>query len=636
MKLPSRLLLLAISTPVLAASDVPDLLAGLNADAHTSRQEARNDLYSRVMAATDPRHGGDARALEADLLSGLSSDTVGLEGKIYVARMLALIGNRDIASELYRQSMLPDLHPELRDHLIQALSAIPGQEVSELLLHGLTAAPPSEQSIWWQALGHQATSRQVPAMVHQITSGLADLSPSAMNALGKVGGADAAEFLFGEWLKGDPGKARLLESALLDTAACPPDQLMALIEQSGHSSHRLGAFHQLLETAPDDATTLLANRLLAPAESQRHAFIAMALAEGPQACWDTILGNLDGLDDREKGVVIAAIGDQGIGDLEGVVLTLAEGSDAPLQQVALRALGAIGTTRSVPFLRERFISGTAPLREAAGMALSSLKDAQLDQSILEIVAAPDHPDRRSYLELMALRNPEGAVALLNDRLWNEFNAPDTDALLSATEEIGDIQSCRILLHLIARDHRELPTRKYQIALKRLTTRLAINDFLWNTVYLPALENAPTSGSKARIIEILDGIPNEDAMTFVTTLLKTTSDRDLAAAAQMAARRWPDINIGEYWIGVANDRNASADETRNALSAIARLATSDSVNNSSYDKAKFALKALTSIWDDEKKQPIIDAVMRTKSARREMEYLIKPYAFVLQNLNADDR
>lgn len=633
MKLPSRLLLLAFSTPVLAASDVPDLLAGLNADAPALRQEARNDLYNRALTATDPRHGGDVRALETDLLSGLSSDTVGLEGKIYIARLLALIGNREIATELHRLSMLPDLHPELRDHLIQALSAIPGQAVSKLLLHGLTSAPPSEQSIWWQALGHQATVREVPAMVQQITSGQANLSPSAIGALGQLGGPEAVAFLFAEWLKGDPGTAVLLESALLQTTACPPDQLLALLEQSANAPSRLGAFHLLLETAPEEATTVLAGLLSAPTDPLRYGFIAMALADGPKACWDTILDSLEELNGREQGVVIAAIGDQEIGSLEPVVLDLVQRGDASLQQVALRTLAAIGTTRSVPLLREWFVSGTPEVQEAAGWALSSVKDAQLDQSILEIVAAPDHPDRRPYLQLMALRNPEGAVALLNERLWNEFNAQDTDALLSATEEMGDIQSCRILLHLIARDDPVLPTRKYQIALKRLTTRLAIDDFLWDTVYLPALENAPTSGSKARIIEILDGIPNEDAMAFVTTLLKTSSDRDLAAAARVSARRWPDINIGEYWIGVANDRDASADETREALSAIARLATSDSVNNSSYDKAKFALKALTSIWDEEKKQPIIDAVVRSKSARREMEHLIKPYAFVLENLNA---
>ena len=633
------LFLLLLTSPLLVArAQEPGVpIEHLRGPDYEARQSARNELYTHALEAAAGRNPEALAELETILTGAVASSSLDREAKLFVTRLLAMAASSRAAESIYATIQALSEDAILRDHLIQALSALPGPEVSQLLLQGLAGASAEEATAWWQAIGRQAAPDQVPAIVAILQTGKAALTPDAVAALGAVGGTAAADYLFQEWNRAPAEGREALELALLDSAACDLDQLQELLAGSENLPARLGAFGQIMDRSEKAALEILAGLLDNSEPTDESAFIATALSSGSDDAWTFILENLGQLDEREQAVLIGAIAGQGKSELEPVVLELARSGSAETQAVALRALAVIGGPASVPYLSELLLAEDEALQELAAYALSTVVDPQLDQQILEIVSDPGHPARSEYLALMAIRNNDGAVERVNTLLWEEMRTPAIGDILSAVEQIGDLDSCRILVHAILHNNPDLPTRKLQLSLKRLSLRLAIEDYLWEELYLPSLVNAPNDASRARIIEILDCLSLSDgAMEYVTGILDDAGEGELEKAAGSAARRWTSLNIGQYWLRIARDRNSSSDQIRTAMAALVRLITSDSIEAKDNEKAEFALKVLTQLRDDNLKEEILAAVLGERSVKSPFLNSLKPYRFIIDQVDGDGK
>lgn len=632
-RLPISFLLLSSLTLCAQDTDIKALLLDLSSPDFEMRQSARNELYAHALESADAVDPEALTQLEAALLDTLGSDSIELDGKLFVSRLLGMAATSGTAESLFSAARLPSQDPALRDHLIQALSSLPGPKVSQLILKGLAGASGDEATSWWQALARQASPEAAPEIISMIESGQAILTPRAIAAMGNLGGPVMAGFLYKQWDQTN-GAARLdLELALLDSEACDIEQLQVLFKSSDNLTTQLAAFKQILEQSPAIAIGILAERLSNESSSEDSALLANALSSGNGEIWAFAVDNLDLLDEREQAVLIGAIGDGDKKDLEPVVLAIAGSGNPKIQAVALRALAGLASPASVPYLSDSLLSEDKQLQELAAHALSTVVDPGLDEKILQTVGDIQHPARTEYLELMAIRNNDGAVEMVNTLLSNEMNSAATGDILSAIEKIGDVESCRILIDGILGNSPDLPVRQFQRSLKRLTIRLGMDDHLWENLFLPAITHAPNDTSRARIVEILDCLSNsKQTMEYVTGLLDEEENPVLLKAASASSRRWTNLNIGTYWIDVARDQNASSQNIRTAKAALIRLITSDSIDAKVWIRADFAFDVLTSIRNREITQDILQAILQDEDIQSGLMHGFEHYRFIIEELD----
>ncbi|MEX0331523.1 MAG: hypothetical protein AB3N64_08890 [Puniceicoccaceae bacterium] len=628
--------LFLLMVPCLWAQDstINTLLKDLGSPDYEKRQSARNELHSRALGVAGSGDTAALMDLESELVAAVASTSIGREEKLYVSRLLAESASARIAGRVYDATMAASGDPVLRDHLIQTLSSLPGEEVTRLILKGLATADATESTTWWQAIARQGSPAIAPELISLLENGQASLGPESVAALGRLGGPTVAGFLYSQWANASDDTRADLELALIDSESCDIGQLQSLLSGSEYLTTKLAAFYQILQHSEATALEILEERLGNEQPSDDSAMLSLALSTGSKQLRDFIVDNRQLLDAREQAVLIGAIAGQEWMELESVVLDIAQSGDPAIQAVAVRALSVLASSASVPYLSELLLSDDDELQGLAAHALSTVVDPSLDEKILQMVQDIGNPARGEYLSLMAIRNNEGAVDVVNILLKEELATPATGDILSVIEAIGDLESCRILIHAILRDSPDLPTRKLQLCLKRLSLRLAIEDYLWEHLYLPSLINAPNDDSRARIIEILDCLSrSREAMKYVTGILEENANTVLVRAANGSSRRWTSMNIGSYWLGVAMDRNASSREIRTAMAALKRLITSDSVEGRGRDKAAFAFNAVTKLRDEALRKEILDAVLDEKSIRGPFLNNLKTYRFIIEHVDS---
>jgi HEAT repeat protein len=447
MKLLNRLplALLFLGGPILAA-DLDTLLAQLASDDYKDRQTARTELFAAAAVATGDQ--ADLTELEDKFSVALLSGSTGLEAKRYLVKVLAWAGTPRSAATLYQISQTPGVDAVLRERSIQALSSLPGEDVTGMLMEGLEEAHPSDQTVWWQALASQAGQETVPLVIARIDAGGIDLSGDAIAALGQMGGTAAARYLFEQWMNADEESRLPLEMAYLQTGSAEVDPLVKLVANASTPVLRLAAYGQLLSLDKSNALAILDTKLMANPPGDDSDFIRLVLETGSEAGWDLLLEQQDSLDEREMAVLINAIGEQAKSGLEPVVREMAKSDNETLQRVALRALTSIGSKESTSLLIEIMASGDDEIQALASDALARIEDPDLDQRIIQRVKDSADPARADMIDLLTIRNSKGAVGILNQLLREEFNSPSTPDILSALEKIGDVESCRQMASFI--------------------------------------------------------------------------------------------------------------------------------------------------------------------------------------------
>jgi hypothetical protein len=172
----------------------------------------------------------------------------------------------------------------------------------------------------------------------------------------------------------------------------------------------------------------------------------------------------------------------------------------------------------------------------------------------------------------------------------------------------------------------------------LAIRLAIPDYLWEEVFEPAIQAADTDSYRANLVSILDCLSNETALEHVAELREAPGSRVLQQAATRAMSRWSHMDIGEYWLEVANNPQSTAADLKDATAGLIRVVQSDSVKGKEWEKAEFGMEALRSLKEDDVKRELLEVYRRKDSLRKELLDSLEPYlqlAEEIESLMAED-
>ncbi len=314
-----------------------------------------------------------------------------LAGKQAICRELALTGTERSIPVLER--MLAG--EETSDMSRRGLEGISGPAADAALLRGLSALRGDPRLGMISSLGNRKCTAAVPALQRLVRSSDEGEAGAAAEALGRIGGPEAARELTAFFPRAPAGIRERVGASLL---ACA-DGLLARGDAPGASA----AFDSILNAAPTPTLRRAAFKgKVAAAGPDGQALVRAALGGEPPGMVQPAIEMVGAVFDREtvsracellprlrEDGQIQLVASLASFPKASVMGTLMKASDAPHAAVrieALRALGKVGDGSLVHFLAARAAKAEGREKEAARESLRSLGEADVDHAVLEALA----------------------------------------------------------------------------------------------------------------------------------------------------------------------------------------------------------------------------------------------------------
>jgi HEAT repeat protein len=291
-----------------------------------------------------------------------------------------------------------------------------------------------------------------------------------------------------------------------------------------------------------------------------------------------LLDSLDLRTPEDQIIILSGIAEQEITSAEASVIALLSSADQAVRKQAIFTLGVIGGSASFSTLYAMFLNESD---EDAGKALAKLDLATMDNELFETVEeSSDLKQRSAAMQLLALRNAEGAAELFN-RTIAPGNPDDLRVeCMKALEVLGTVESCQAMAQFIVLgDSVKRPAQK---SLKRLCLNYGDPDLLWDSVFVPALKAAGNDAIRGDLLVIADAVAGDKLLAYIQQQIADTGS-SLRPAALKTLQRWPHMEASEVWFELISRPNVSASDIKAAQSGLGRMVKSKEVGG--WDKLK---------------------------------------------------
>lgn len=569
MKLFTFCLLTFCLTHLSGAQNLSAHIEALAGDDAQARLKARDAIFADFAQATAPgADAGKSTALESEALALIKGDALPLSERLYILKMLERFGSTSVGEAV--NPLLGDSSSHIRDSARKVLLALPGQQAETYLLTGLERGAEDDQAAYIDALAMRDAVAAAPAIAEHLESSNPELVAAAAVALGKLGNPVVVPQLLAARKTSSGASLARVESALLKIGL--EDSLAAELAKNGCSgSIRAEAFGQLIPQDVSQAKKILQVALNDKSFAGRLRLIEKALQSGSPALQQKVIELLEKGDTEEKIIIAARIGAEGLGQFEGKLLALLPKSEAMLRTAIIRALGTAGGEASFKVLFDAFVKNSkdANLKEALAKVQAPESDAK---ALMALEKGTESRERIAAMQVLELRNVEGATARVNTVAQETADAQLREAAFKTLESIGDEKSLELLLDFISEGDESAVAA--QRSLKRLSANFGNPGYQWEKFYEPVLTSADSDAVKGRILQIVDSVACSQVLAILTQVL-LDPQMALREAALQSLRRWPlseKMEEGSLWVLVAETEFSTEQERSAADRALKKLLT----------------------------------------------------------------
>lgn len=587
----SRLFLIALllGGRVVGAAPASEWVQTLSSNDHAARLAAINALESRIAQASAPSADAKQRAaLERELLGYVASPELPELSRAYLIRLLPPIASEATVEQMLQLVMSAQTSRMLGNDAAGLLGVLGAITPPARLLQSLQAASDPARELLWSAVALRADPRLAKPLVKLWQQKKLPLDDLGIQALGAMGGRDAAAFLSAQWKQAEGARRIALARALVHTGAAKPAELRELCLRSEAPEIRAAALRQWVPQQEKAAGQFVQSQLDAGVPDV-DALVAVQLAVGGRASWAEITKRGSTLSESTLITVLQSIREQQREDLEPWVLQRLAGASEAVEMAAVRCLAVVGGSPSIDALVARAGSSSNKLSAEAMKSLAVLKDKALDARLKEAIANPQHPYYLTALELVSLRNSAGSVTYYNQLF--AARSPRGDELaagLRGMERLGNIDSVKLLVARLRTETDPAVVRALQIAIKRVAIRLEQPDRIWQEAILPALSPPAGVELEARLLPILDAVASPAALARCIERVNG-GDAILVRAAEQALIRWRDLAVCDYWLSVINDPTKTEAAVEQAVRYLDLTLRSDAQADSQRQVAEKAAK-----------------------------------------------
>jgi hypothetical protein len=548
------------------AQNLSELVTQLDSDQMDQRTEARSGIQQLLTDSTAPTADANARrALEEEALQILQSDP-SHPAQVWLLRMLELTGSEVSVPAI--ASYLNSSDGQLRDCARRALVANPAPEATAVLARVMMRASDAETRAYIDAFVYRGDARAAKAIVKFLNSKDTATVVQAANALIVLGEDSVYSEVKAAHASAPEGSRAAIELAMLATGA-NASTCKALISSAADVGVAEAAFVALLKKDATEAVAVLQAAVDEAPSPLRTAMLGTAMTE--PALQSILLDSLASRTPEDQLIILSGIAEQEITSAEAGVIALLSSADQAVRKQATFTLGVIGGSASFSTLNALFLNESD---EDASKALAKLDLATIDKELFETVEeSSDLKQRSAAMQLLALRNAEGAAELFN-RTIAPGNPDDLRVeCMKALEVLGTVESCQAMAQfIVSGDSVKRPAQK---SLKRLCLNYGDPDLLWDSVFVPALKIAANDAVRADLLVIADAVAGDKLLAYIQQQIADAGS-SLRPAVLKVLQRWPHMEASEVWLEVISMPNASASDIKAAQSGLGRMVKSKEV------------------------------------------------------------
>lgn len=485
-------------------------------------------LAAGASAAERPR-------LAAKLASALSSAATP-EGKQCFCQGLSLIGSALEVPALV--SALTDTN--LFFHARQALERIPATEAVAALQSALATTSGSARASLINSLAARHAEQALPDIAKCVTDPDHEVGGAAIDALGKLGGIQAANALESAQDRIAPGLRDRLGEALMRCAeslqatgkAADATALFAKLTAPGQPEHiRLAAFPLRIAALGESGPAQVLTALTGEDKTLQHAAVRALRASPQPALLHAAAERLEKLPADLQEPILVLCGERGDATVLPAVEKAVTNPNVAVRHAAVKALGLIGDSSAVKPLVRLAESAADDEKKGIAESLGRLRGDGVDAALVGALRTSQPAAQPTIIRALTARDARTATPALLQLAKADDSAVRHEAI-TALGRLADATSCEPMIQLL-----EKAAEKDRSLLEGALVEVCRRD----NAAIPAIADAlpkTTPSARTVLLGVLGSVGGAPACAAVRGQLKSENAEVRLAAVRVLAD-WPD-------------------------------------------------------------------------------------------------
>ncbi|MCP5520685.1 MAG: HEAT repeat domain-containing protein [Verrucomicrobiales bacterium] len=541
----------------------------------------------------------------AQCLDVLRSTNATLKDRVDACRQLATLGGKDAIPVL--APLLLD--PQLSDMARYALEPNPDPSVTAVLRDALPKAKGRQLVGVITSLGVRRDPLAVPALAALLDHSDAEVAQATARAMGSIGTSEAALALLtateyapsGNLVAFCEGLARCAENRV---AAGHPDEALAIYDHYEDAwlpnQVRQAALRGAILTRGAGGLALMRQALAAPEYILFAAAARTALEMKDPAVTPVLVAVLSSLSEDRQVVVADTLGQRGDPAGAKALLTLTQSGTPAARVAAVQALGRLAGPTTMPMLEGLLSSPDQAVRDAAREAYASLRGAEVDRAVLDMLRDLDPDTQLLAIELVKRRHMTKALpGLLQAAAGNQ--AAVRPAAIRAVAELGGADQLNAVLDLLMTTQVATDREAAEAAAGQLCARAESPEALTGAVIDRLGRGTPAQ--RQALVRLLGSIGGGQALQAVRSSLKD-SDVGVRGIALRTLADWHTADAAPALLAIAREPATPTDKVV-ALRGYLRLAAQAEMGVA--DRLALCREAAPLIQRDDEKRLLLGAL-----------------------------
>ncbi|MGA2498977.1 MAG: HEAT repeat domain-containing protein, partial [Tepidisphaeraceae bacterium] len=483
--------------------------------------ETRPDQYARI---------------EAKLLAVLEAPEATMPAKQYVCQALRVVGSPKCVpavaklltdeklSHVARQVFLGMNDPAVADALQKALGQTTGNVRIGII----------------NTIGDRRDVQSLAALAMLLAGNDEATSRVVLNAIGKIGGAPAADLL-DKTRVADPLKdawahayLKTAQSLAAADAARSAKMYQALLDGDYPMPVRAAAFSAVAQAQKDQAVPLVIKTLSSPEALMRRAAAGCILTIPGNAATKAFVAALADLSPEGKAMLLGELSARG--DAEGTTDTvnkLVADKDPAVSLAAIKALARLGSATSVPVL-SAVIKEPAPIGSEATRTLVELRADGVGAALVKLSETGEPTVREAVFGVLAQRGQADALASVRKSIADS-DANVRRAALKTLAALGAAEDLPKLVNMLVAAKDDADREVLAQAISGIGGRMADKNARCEPV-IAAMSKADAP-AKIRLLTVLSTFGGDQSLKAVKAAL--AGEAEVHKTAVRALSDWPD-------------------------------------------------------------------------------------------------
>ncbi len=541
--------------------------------------------------------------LETGLIRVVTDPKATQTGKAIACRMLQQVGT---------ERCIPAVAPLLTDPILShyarlVLQRLESPKADQAMREALPRVPARLQVGILGSLGERRDRLAVPLAADLARSRDAAVAAAAIQALGKIGGPDAAEALLA--LHPAPGLGPVHLRAMARCAASlPPVQAVALCEKVLAGSYRparVAALKVLATADPAKAAPRLAEAIRGDDRILRDGALVVVAETRGEVLTRAMTDLLKTLPAGRQASLVLALGSRGDRTALEAVLPLLRAEAPAVRRAALKAVARLGDARTVrPLLA---LARSPEERATVAKVLVQMTAEGIGQAVVDALADPAL--RRAAIEAAVARGCAAAVPPLLD-LARTGDAETQKAAWTAVAALAGAEHIEPLMKALVAAKGAEQRAAAEDALRKVLARVEEKEACFQT--LARYFEAAAEPTQTTILA-LGAVSGDPAALALERKALASGKPRLAQAALRALAAWPNASAADDLLRLAKTAPSEADRLM-ALRGYIRIAGLETADLKPAQRVAMLKTALGLASRPEEKKLAIAALQRAPTPK----------------------